>query len=266
MMSAEMVKATLDGGSNIKSDVVVVVFNPPAIAVDSLKSLRQHSNGLGKIILVDNFSQRNLDRVDKCRELADEYIRPPKQVSLAAAWNLGIGQSTTPYVVITNDDIIYTHDWLLPIIDGLQRRSDIGVLQPYNTLSGLPTGFPHNYKPEDKIGEPPLSNFVGCCFAINKAIYPKLKEFDHQRWPEDLDYTYFYEPFYPFGSEDQDFYRRVRAAGFGTKTHFGSYIHHFTGQTMSTIPTFENTKAESMRKYNERWNNVPDTWHDERPE
>lgn len=257
-MSTEMVKARID--------VVVVVFNPDPMAIESMRSLRDHDSGLGRIMLVDNYSTRNLDTVATCRELADVNIRPPQQVSLAAAWNLGIAESTTDHVVITNDDILYTKDWLPPLIEALNADQSIGVLQPYNTLSAIPDGFPHNYQLEDRVGGIPKSNFVGCCFAINKGIYVRLKEYDQQRWPDDPQYTYFYEPFYPFGSEDQDFYRRVRECGFHTMAHFGSYIHHFTGQTMKSIPTFEQTKTASMRKYERRWSNLPDLWHEGRPE
>lgn len=246
-------------------DVVAVVFNPSPIAVESLKGLKEHNKGLGKVILINNCSTKNLSTVAEAQKYADINVNLTEQVSLAEAWNIGISKSDTQFVVITNDDILYTKDWLVPLEKAMTDDPSLGVLQPFNTLSGLPENFPNNYTPEDKVSDIPHSNFVGCCFAINKAHYKALKEYDNARWPNDTDYTWFYSPFYPFGSEDQDFYRRIRAIGLKTLCHFGSYIHHFTGETMRNITTFSETRDRSMRMFNERWDNVQDSWHDERP-
>lgn len=239
-------------------DVVVVVYNPKEVAIECVKRMRQFDKAMNRLILVDNFSKSD-EIVKQLRPYVDEYIRPKQQISLAAAWNLGILHAETQNVIISNDDIYVTEDWLVPIDRTLQRQSskDIGVLQPYNTLSGLPANFPNNYVKEPRVGNIPRDNFVGCCFAINRTIYDKLKEFDKTAWPDDWkDYSFFYEPLYPFGAEDQDFYERVRRAGFKTLTHFGSYIHHFTGATMSQIPDFEQIKERGNQTFRERWQNA----------
>lgn len=246
-------------------DVVAVVFNPSPIAVDSMKSLRENNKGLGKIVLVNNHSTKNLETVVAAQEYADINIDLEEQVSLAEAWNIGISKTENKIVVITNDDIIYTKDWLPPLEEAMNEDPSIGVLQPYNTISAMPENFPNNYAPENRIGNIPHSNFVGCCFAINKDHYESLKLYDEMKWPNDKNYTWFYSPFYPFGSEDQDFYRRIREIGLKTLTHFGSYIHHYTGETMKNIETFSEVRDRSMRMYHERWNNIEDTWHDTRP-
>lgn len=237
------------------TDVVVVVFNPDMVALDCLNSLNEHNAGLGRIILIDNAS-RDKTNVIRLAGLADVHVTLRVQASLAGAWNTGISYSNTPYVVISNDDIIFTRDWLPPLQEAFGADRHLGVVQPYNTLAGLPVGFPNNYEREDRVGDTPRDNFVGCCFAVNKKIYPALKLFDSSRWPDDLDYTYFYEKYYPFGAEDQDFYERVRRAGFKTQTHFGSYVHHFTGKTMSQLEDFHDVKARSNELFAERWNGM----------
>ena len=247
-------------------DVIVVVFNPSDIAEKSLKDLKTYNNKLGKIILVNNCSTKNLSTVVKAQKHADININLKTQVSLAEAWNIGISKSESKIVVITNDDILYTRDWLVPIEKAMTEDSTIGVLQPYNTLSKVPENFPNNYLLEDRVDKIPKSNFVGCCFAINKDHYKKLKEYDKNKWPSDTNYTWFYSQFYPFGSEDQDFYRRIREIGLKTLCHFGSYIHHITGETMKNINTFSEVRDNSMKMLNKRWNNEADLWHNERPE
>jgi len=237
-------------------DVVVVIHNPGEIAIPCLESLNEHDQGIGNIIIIDNASHKNYEAIQNNHLLYDTYVRLNNKVSLAEAWNIGMTMASSEIVVISNDDIIFTDGWASSLEKSMIDNKNIGVLQPFNTIGKLPDNFPYNYLKVDQVGDIPKSNFVGCCFAINRSIFQAVKEFDRRHFQDWDTYTYFYSKFYPFGCEDQDFYRRVRECGFQTLTDFGSYVHHYTGQTMKNISNFESVKTASDKLYTKRWKGV----------
>lgn len=233
-------------------DITITIHNPTQLAVDCLDSFLRNREGVEKLIVVNNASTDN-SFVGKFIEKADDYVNLTEQVSIGESWNVGIARSTAKYILVSNDDIVFAPGWKEPLLTALEADPKIGVLQPFNTLSTFPDDFPNNYKKRDMIGDIPGDNFIGCCFVVRKSILPELKAFDKENFPDHEEYTYFCDKFYPFGPEDQDFYRRVRHIGYTTKTHFGSYVHHYTGQTMKQIPNFEELKAKGNEILKERW-------------
>lgn len=239
----------------IDTDVCITMFNPSEKAVLCLQTLTEN-RGLGRIVILDNASS-DKTYIEASAPYADLVVTMQHQVSLGALWNVGMDVARTPTVVLSNDDIVFTPDWLLPLQRAVLDDPSIGVVQPYNTLSKLPANFPDNYERIPGVGTIPRENFIGCCFMVNTSIYRKLKSFD---WSLDLfadEYTYFYEKFYPFMYEDQDFYRRVRGAGFKTVTAFESYVHHWTGESMKKIPDYEEIKEASRVMFEKRWAGMP---------
>jgi GT2 family glycosyltransferase len=235
-------------------DITITIHNPTQITADCLDSFIKNREGVEKLIVVNNASTDN-SFVNNFRAKADVYMNLVEQVSIGQSWNIGISKSTSKYILVSNDDIVFAPGWKEPLIKALEEDKNIGVLQPFNTLSTFPEDFPNNYKKRDIIGNIPDDNFIGCCFIVRRSILPELKVFDRAHFKDHADYTYFCDKFYPFGPEDQDFYRRVREIGYTTKTHFGSYVHHYTGETMKQIPNFEELKARGQKILDERWKN-----------
>lgn len=233
-------------------DVTLTIHNPPAISIECVKSLCTNREGVDKIIMVDNASS-DLTNVHALELMADIVVTLKQQVSLAATWNIGLGISQSDFVLVSNDDIVFAPGWKQPLITALYSDPTIGILQPFNTLSELPENFPDNYIKVQMVGEIPRDNFIGCCFVVRTSMLPHLKRYDKNHFIDWECGTYFYEKFDPFGPEDQDLYRRVRNNGYKTLTHFGSYVHHYTGQTMHAIPDFETLKERSNTIFNERW-------------
>jgi GT2 family glycosyltransferase len=237
--------------SELTAQVVVVAKENLASTVESVVSLIAATPGLS-LIAIDNASE-NPDILKFFKGVAEVVVRNNKQVSLAQAWNQGVYLSTAPVVVITNNDILYAPGWLPPIIEGL-KDDTIGVLQSHNTLSTLPVGFPANYKTENRIDEIPTNDFKGCCFGFRREVYDIVEHQQGLRAGQSV--GGFDSRYYPFGAEDQDFYLMVRKCGFKTLTHFGSYVHHWTGKTMDAIYTreeFEGHKQRANIMFHKKW-------------
>src|ERR1051325_11377655 len=201
-------------------DVIMVVFNPPEKTIESIYSLLANSQGMNRLILVDNAS-KNKTNVLRIAGLADLHLTLKTQTSLSGAWNAGMSYANTDYAVITNDDVLSTENWLISLKNNLDKNSEIGILQPKNTLGEKPENFPNNYQKIKKVGDIPKGDFYGCCFAIRRRSYNELKLYD-RRWNDGNEYTWFYEKFFPIGAEDKDFYRRVKEIGYTYQTDFNS--------------------------------------------
>ena len=220
-----------------------VITNPidiVMVAVDNLETTRESVESLFantqdfRLIAIDNESSEPATPSYLQRK-ADVVVRNNKRVSLAEAWNQGVHLSRSDIVVVTNNDILYAPGWLPPIMAGLRANLPIGVLQPHNTLSVKPEGFPNNYKLVDSIGPVPKEDFVGCCFAFTRDTYDKVEARQEILTGERV--GGFDRRLFPFGVEDADFYDLVRELGLSTVTHFGSYVHHWTGRTMNQLYT-----------------------------
>lgn len=192
-------------------------------------------DGDGAIIVgIDNASS-NPDTKDLLSIYCDDVKRFDNRVSLAAAWNFGIRRKPEADItVITNDDILYTKGWLDNLIIAMELNPTVGIMQPYNTVGAMPVDFPENYTLRDSVGDVPKDNFVGCCFGIRQDALQKMLELEAKQGIEPYP-GMFDERLFPFGAEDQDYYWRMRRVGYQIKTDFGSYIHHYTGQTMTKL-------------------------------
>ena len=229
--------------SELTAQVVVVAKENLTTTVESVESLIANTPGLS-LIAIDNAS-KDPGILSFFKDTAEIVVRNNKQVSLAQAWNQGVHLSTAPAIVITNNDILYAPGWLPPIVEGLQDTR-IGILQPFNTLSGKPADFPHNYKSENRIGDiPRATNFVGCCFGFRRETYDAVERLQAEIAGRAV--GGFDSRFYPFGTEDVDFYQLVKELGGSAQTHFGSYIHHYTGRTMDLLYTRDEFHAHQDR-------------------
>ena len=238
----------------MNAQVVVVAKENLATTIESIESLLKATPGV-RIIAIDNASKDpEVFKYLSCD--AEICVRNNAQVSLAQAWNQGVHLSTADVVVITNNDILYAPGWLPPIVEGL-KDFGIGILQPKNTLSTLPAGFPDNYQLQDRIGEIPREDFVGCCFGFRHRLYDCIER--EQNEIAEARIGGFDSRFFPFGAEDADFYRMIRRSGHSTVTHFGSYVHHWTGRTMDAIYTREEFEAHKQRAnemFEKKWSAI----------
>lgn len=223
----------------MKIIIGLVTIDNEEMLEESLASLYQNTKDSKydvEIIVINNGGVKD-EWLDVIKEYNISSIQLKERVSLAAAWNI-ILKKESDYTIITNDDILYSPNWLDNLIECFERTKDCGILQPFNTLSIKPKNYPNNYQLEDRYGKIPSDNFKGCCFAISRQAVNKMKEYEKDFKDEPYK-GMFDEDLYPFGSEDQDYYIRMNKAGLKCLTCFNSYIHHYTGVTMNMLYSTE---------------------------
>jgi GT2 family glycosyltransferase len=116
-----------------RADAAVVIATRDR--VDSLgrclESLRELDHRAREIVVVDNASSgRDTAELVQALHGADPrfvYVREDRP-GLARAHNTGLGPVTAPVVAFTDDDVVVDHGWLRALLDGFDRRPNVGCV------------------------------------------------------------------------------------------------------------------------------------------
>ncbi len=101
--------------------VVIVNWNAGDALVACVRSLREHAPE-AQVVVVDNASTDRSVAEAQAAHPELVLIANPSNVGLAAANNQGIAATTTPYVLISNPDIVYTDGAVTALLDVMARR------------------------------------------------------------------------------------------------------------------------------------------------
>lgn len=106
-----------------KSDITIVIVS--YYRANRLKKCLDTLKGIQNIIVWDNNTTG--DELDKIKSLAEvytnvEFIFSNENVGLTTAWNRGIIQSKTDWVLLTCDDMLFDEDWFEVLTDILKQK------------------------------------------------------------------------------------------------------------------------------------------------
>jgi hypothetical protein len=125
--NTEKMKTTLPKGSPLKVSVVVPNWNGMRFVGMCLDSLAKLDFEDYEVIVVDNGS------ADGSREMIEEQypdvklLKLPDNMGFAIACNEGIKASNAEYIVLLNNDIEVTPDWLRELYEGMERHPECGM-------------------------------------------------------------------------------------------------------------------------------------------
>jgi len=125
--NTEKMKTTLPKGSPLKVSVVVPNWNGMRFVGMCLDSLAKLDFEDYEVIVVDNGS------ADGSREMIEEQypdvklLKLPDNMGFAIACNEGIKASNAEYIVLLNNDIEVTPDWLRELYEGMERHPKCGM-------------------------------------------------------------------------------------------------------------------------------------------
>jgi GT2 family glycosyltransferase len=94
--------------------IVVVPRERFSLAERSLESLYEHTAHPFSLVYVDGRSPRHIKRYleTQAREKGFELIRAERYLSQNQARNLGLRRVNSPYVVFTDNDVLFSPGWL----------------------------------------------------------------------------------------------------------------------------------------------------------
>lgn len=205
----------------INISIVIPVFNQAHFTRICIESLQCNIPEGVEVIVIDNGSS------DGTAEHLFGYpgirvIKNSKNMGCAFAWNQGVKASIGEWVVIANNDVIFSPNWLDGLLDFADEKN-VDIASPafregeYNydiiEYSKEHAGCMRNVAR--------MGIAQGICFMVRRDVFDKIGFFD--------------ENFRIGQYEDADFFRRARSAGFVLGTTGRSFVHHFGSVTQDSI-------------------------------
>lgn len=223
--------------------IVVPTFNQFNFTKEFLKSLLSKTNNNFEIIIVDNASSDNT--IEYLNSLSEKEVRIKRvqnneNLGFPIAVNQGIKKAKGNFILIANNDIVLTNNWLERMIEVAESDPKIGIVGPIsNSVSGVQIDTNANYKSIDEmhryakkvskeskgqVFEFPRVAFL--CTLIKRDVIEKIGGLD--------------ERFSPGNFEDDDFCLRAQIAGYKTVIAKDVFIHHYGSKSF---------KADGEKKY-----------------
>lgn len=221
--------------------IVIPLFNQLTYTKICLESLKATVGERVRILLIDNGStDGTVEYLADCTGVS--VISNPANLGCAGAWNQGVRESDSEWVVILNNDVILAPGWL----EGLVGYAEEG----FDVVSPAIREGEYNYNISDyardfvqRMGGVARRGVAdGICFMVRRRVFEEIGLFD--------------EKFRIGQFEDADFYRRARIAGFRLGTTGRSFIHHFGSITQKALGQGRVEKpyvAENRAYYRKKW-------------
>lgn len=226
--------------------IVIPVFNQLEYTKQCIDSINNTVNEKIELIIVNNASTDgtiNYLNEYKSGKIRLKIFNNNENLGFPAAVNQGILGSTGKYVVIANNDIVFTETWLERMISVAESEPEIGIVGPVsNEVSGLQKDENAKYSTIEE-----MHKYAGVLRERNKGIYqnfPRLA-FLCTLIKRDVIDTIggLDERFSPGNYEDDDFCLRAQLAGFKTVIAKDIFIHHYGSKSF---------KADGVKKYADR--------------
>ena len=110
--------------------VIILNWNGRKYLQQFLPSLIQYSKDDAEIIVADNASTDDSVEFLKSAYPAIRIIQNPDNGGFARGYNLALKQVEAEYYILLNSDIEVTENWILPVIQLMEKDSQVGACQP----------------------------------------------------------------------------------------------------------------------------------------
>lgn len=237
--------------------IVILTFNQLDKTRDCVDSIRRHTPILHEIIFVDNGStDGTTDWLRKLCSENDNYtlIENNENRGFAAGCNQGIAAAIGEYVLLLNNDVIVTENWLDGLLECLLLTPDGGITGPMtNNISGIQQvpgvqyesveeidAFALNFREKNRHRRIPYRRIVGFCMLFRKNLVDAIGLLDEN-----------------FGSgnfEDDDFCLRAELEGYRNVIAADVFIHHVGSATFKgNNIDFTSAMTGNRKVFNDKW-------------
>lgn len=222
--------------------IVMPLFNQLTYTKICLESLKAMVGERARILLIDNGStDGTAEYLADCTGVS--VISNLTNLGCAGAWNQGVRESDSEWVVILNNDVVLSQGWLEGLVEYAEENG-ADVVSPairegeYNyDILEYAQAFVRRMEGVARLGVAD-----GICFMVRRRVFETIGLFD--------------ENFRIGQFEDTDFFRRARMAGFRLSTTGRSFIHHFGSVTQKALGQGQVEKpyvAENRAYYRHKW-------------
>lgn len=223
------------------TSIVLLTWNQLDYTRQCIESLFKYTHSAFELIVIDNGSTdgtleyvRKLDRAHTaCIRI--ETIANSNNLGFAKGCNQGLAVSRGDYLILLNNDVVLTSQWLQRLIRAVENDPQLGLVGPMtnyvsgpqqitnptydvNTLKGLEKYIQIHAKTYDGQIES-NGRIAGFCMLMRRAVIEKIGGLDER---------------YAIGNfEDDDFCARAYLAGYKAAVIKDCYVHHYGGRTFA---------------------------------
>jgi len=214
--------------------IIILTFNQWACTEQCLASIRQHTPEPHELIFVDNGSSDGTRTRLQELSAADadcHLILNDRNLGYAAGCNQGLQLARGEYLVLLNNDVVVTSEWLSGLLECHISHPRAGIVGPLtNSASGIQVlplpdytaaggldGFAAEFRIRNRFRRVRSRRIVGFCMLFHRTLMEEIGLLDEQ-----------------FGSgnyEDDDFCIRAAVAGRQNLVASDVYIHHHGSMT-----------------------------------
>ncbi|MBI5416532.1 glycosyltransferase [Candidatus Poribacteria bacterium] len=240
--------------------IVILTFNQIEYTKECIDSIIKHTPESHEIIFIDNGSTdgtvewiKDLTKKNKKYKLIDNG----KNLGFARGSNQGITASSGEYILLLNNDVVVTENWLSGMLECLNRAPDIGFVGPMsNYVSGPQKVINANFDKTDKLQDYAsafrnknrnrqiqIRRIVGFCMLMKRSLAGEIGLLDES-----------------FGSgnfEDDDYCLRAALAGCRNLIAGDVFIHHYGSKSFSGNNIDYKSAMEKNKKiFLDKWNSI----------
>ncbi|NUU60944.1 glycosyltransferase [Paenibacillus agri] len=237
----------------LKTSIILLTYNKLQYTQACIESIRKYTQkGTYQLIVVDNLS------TDGTRDwLADQTdiltIFNEENVGFPKGCNQGIEIATGDNILLLNNDVLVTENWLSLMSECLYSSNDIGAVgpvsnsaygdqeidTPYSTLDEM-WSFANKYNLSTAPDWEQKIKLIGFCMLIKKEVVDQIGLLD--------------EIFSPGMCEDGDYSLRIIQAGYKLMVCRNIFIHHFGSTSFGEMPEQrQQLWARNRQKFAEKW-------------
>ncbi len=231
------------------ADIVIVNWNSADMLRDCVKSVLDHCEGIGRVVVVDNGSTDGSANLPEDVACSVDLLLTGQNLGFAKACNLGASRCTSPYVLFLNPDARLIEPSVARVVDfmessegkkygicGIKLIGRNGNVERHcanftdaSTYIGQAFGFsgrfpkvftPHFMRGFDHLSSRPVDQVIGAFFMVRRSLFDELRGFDERY------FVYF---------EEVDF--ALRASKIGQPTYYISdtSAYHYGGGTSEKV-------------------------------
>lgn len=236
------------------TSIIIPSYNEQDFLQECIYSIKQHTTTPYEIIVVDNGSIDGT--LDYSQREDITLISLPHNVGFPTACNLGLSIACGDALLLLNNDVQVSQNWLTNMLKCLYSSHDIGVVGPTtNYASGkqqVNIPFTNLADMAAELNQPDprkwekVDRIVGLCFLFRRELMDQIGLLDEQ--------------FSPGHYEDDDFCYRAKQAGYQNMLAGDVFIYHqgsvsFAKQGEAYV---EQLLKTNRQKFFNKWGIHPD--------
>ncbi|MBZ9634154.1 glycosyltransferase [Clostridium sp. FP1] len=235
------------------TSIVILTYNKLKYTKICIESIRKYTDKNNyEIIVVDNHStDGTVDWLNNQRDI--KTIFNEENVGFPKGCNQGINIAEGDNILLLNNDVVVTPNWLMNLNKCLYSSEDIGVVGAvanrcpyyqqisvgYNNMEEM-ICFAEKYNISDKSKWEERLKLIGFCICIKREVIEKIGLLD--------------EGFTPGNFEDDDYSLRIRKAEYRLMLCKDTFIHHYGNATFGeNPPEYYKILEINQKKFEKKW-------------